>query len=243
VFALIAIAVFGFVVFKNGFFDNLGTVATSRNPSKSCKLVQPKGVSGEVYYCSSEKSGIKQPVIIATGGYSSTAKGTRDVCGFFVGNGFACLALDSANFKINRNEEDVVADIVATVEYTKNLPAIDAAKIILWGGSNGALTSLMAASGRSDIAAVAALSPPLIHEYDKDGNFAELAGFNSNLIYIYGEDDFTDAETAGNLCAITKKRGKLCETVMIHQAGHEICCNNPPLLKKQAEFILNFGSK
>ena len=69
--------------------------------------------------------------------------------------------------------------------------------------------------------------------------FDKLKKLNSNLIYVYGEFDFTNKETAQELIKIVENKGKKAKEKMIHNAGHEICCYNPILLDFQYEYIQN----
>lgn len=175
------------------------------------------------------------PAVIAVSGWGATATSTEGICRYFAAKGWICLAVDSAGDK--RSEDEVVADIKSAVDTLESYSNVDKTKIILWGGSNGAYTTLVAASQRRDIFAEAATSPPLFYSMDKETRFKLLENLSTNVIYVFAEQDYTDEETARKVVEIVTNNGKKGEYKMIPNAGHEICCGVPEILDIQYSYI------
>jgi hypothetical protein len=179
-------------------------------------------------------------VVIAVGGWGSKEGSVAGVCSYFKKAGLECIGLDSAGE--NRGEDAVVADIGRTIDAVGAGYKSGKRPIILWGGSNGALSALIAASGRDDVDVVLATSPPLLYSYDK-GKYPVFTRFDSNLYYVFGERDFTDEETAKVMVKNAEKSGKTARYEIIKGAGHEICCGDQRVLKKQHNFLLEILKK
>lgn len=169
-------------------------------------------------------------LVIATSGHGASAKSVSGVCRFFENRGFDCVGVDSASS--NRDEQEVASDISVKIERYRQ----DYEVIVLWGGSNGALTSMMAAEGRNDVYTVAATSPPVFIDYDRE-KYGFFENLDTNLIYVFGERDFTDEQTAKSLVEEVRRNGKAGRYSIIPDAGHEICCGDKRALRIQYEFI------
>ncbi|MBU0762483.1 MAG: hypothetical protein KKD39_05605 [Candidatus Altiarchaeota archaeon] len=174
-------------------------------------------------------------VVIAVGGYGSSASATDGVCSYFKARGLDCVGVDSS--MDNRVEPDVIADLKAKIGQLS--PKYD--KVILWGGSNGALTSLIAASEDNRVYAVLATSPPLFYDFDSQ-KYNIFNKFNVNLVYVFGEPDYTDEKTAKILVSRAKLYGKNAEYTIIKGAGHEICCGDQRALDIHYKALKGFIS-
>ena len=201
-------------------------VAPGTNLDLKLRLVQNGVVQKEITKkVSCSGSGPKRPAVVAIGGYGSSAASTRSAfCGYFESKGWICVALDSAGFG-GKDEDQVVSDINSAVAGLKSRADVDKSKIILGGYSNGALTSLLAASQRSDIFAVAATSPPLpVVMYDNPTFQAIVSGLNTNVVYVFGGgQDVTNEEVAKVIVGAATSRGKQGKYYIIPGAGHNTC--------------------
>ncbi len=199
---------------------------------KSCSVIRIPNISGTATLClpASIDKGI---TVVAVGGWGSVAQQTEKVCRLFNAEGWPCLALDSAGNK--RSEEMVIENIKTAVGYLKANKKINSQRIVLWGGSNGARTTLLAAA-EAPIFAELALSPPLFFDLDKT-EALKLKKLNCHLFYIFGENDYTDKQTAQALMRTVKQHNKTGQYKIIAGAGHEICCYNPVLIKEQIDFV------
>lgn len=197
----------------------------------SCAPVNIPAVSGASILCP-PKTEAPTPAVIAVGGWGVSAARTKKICQFFLDQGWLCLSLDSASD--SRDEETVIKDIKAAVGYLKADRRVEPGKIIFWGGSNGARTTLLAAA-EVPVFVELALSPPLFFDLDRT-EAVKLKNLNCHLFYIFGENDYTDKKTAQALVQTVKQKGKVGKYKVIPGAGHEICCYNPALIKEQIKF-------
>jgi len=180
------------------------------------------------------------PAIVAVGDAGSTAAQTGEAaCHYFAHVGWECLALDSMP-AANAPMDDTLARVNAAVDYLKRNESVDSSRVMLWGGGEGALAVITAASLRGDVYAVAATSPPLPGSTDAGrSRLAAIEGMlKTNLVYVFGEHDAeTDQAAADALVSAARANGKQAESIAVPNAGHAVCCGDGRPLELEFDWL------
>lgn len=112
-------------------------------------------IRGKEYFPGDE--GKVYPAIIICHGFGADMRGEFDTCDFFASHGYAAFTLDFAGGSVpgagtsdGQNENMSIwteeRDLVATLNYVRNLPYIDETNVTLYGSSQGGIVCGMTAA-------------------------------------------------------------------------------------------------
>jgi len=116
-----------------------------------------KHIYGKLY--SPDDEG-RHPTVILSHGYNGCNEDFANECRYFVSNGFNAYAYDfcggSTRSKSSGKSTDMTvftekADLLAVIDYMKNMDSVDTNRIYLFGGSQGGFVTALAAEERADI--------------------------------------------------------------------------------------------
>ncbi len=118
-----------------------------------------KHIYGKLYTYTPDKEG-KHPTVILSHGYNGCNTDFVNECRYFASNGFNAYAFDfcggSTRSKSSGSSTDMTiftekADLLAVIDYIKNMDTVDVSRIYLLGGSQGGFVTALAAEERADI--------------------------------------------------------------------------------------------